>query len=95
MILLLLIDLPIHEPTFREHSLGPQKAPVGKVFWKCTSTFKDDTSDIILQPETRPISQEQLVAMVEGTYTSLVMVEAKCIEVDNKQARLPRWTSTQ
>jgi len=44
--------------------------------------------DIILQPETRPISQEQLVAEVKGIYAGLVMVEAKCIEVDNKQATL-------
>ncbi|KAL3418918.1 telomerase-binding protein EST1A protein [Phlyctema vagabunda] len=42
--------------------------------------------DIILEPETRPISQEQLVAEVKGIYAGLVMVEAKCIEVDNKQA---------
>lgn len=42
----------------------------------------------MLQPETRPISQEQLVAEVKGIYAGLVMVEAKCIEVDNKQATL-------
>lgn len=42
--------------------------------------------DIILQPETRPISQEQLVAEVKGIYAGLVMVEAKCIEVDNIHA---------
>lgn len=47
---------------------------------------KDDGFDMILQPETRPISQEQLVAEVKGIYAGLVMVEAKCIEVDNKQA---------
>ena len=44
--------------------------------------------EIILQPETRPISQEQLVAEVKGIYAGLVMVEARCIEVDNKQATL-------
>jgi hypothetical protein len=44
--------------------------------------------DLVLQPETRPISQEQLVAEVKGIYAGLVMVEAKCIEVDNKQASL-------
>lgn len=48
----------------------------------------NETYDIILQPETRPISQEQLVAEVKGIYAGLVMVEAKCIEVDNKQATL-------
>ncbi|KAH6662376.1 hypothetical protein B0J14DRAFT_662756 [Halenospora varia] len=50
-------------------------------------TTKEDL-DIMLQPETRPISQEQLVAEVKGIYAGLVMVEAKCIEVDNKQAAL-------
>jgi hypothetical protein len=49
---------------------------------------KDETYDSILQPETRPISQEQLVAEVKGIYAGLVMVEAKCIEIDNKQATL-------
>jgi hypothetical protein len=44
--------------------------------------------EMVMQPETRPISQEQLVAEVKGIYAGLVMVEAKCIEVDNKQATL-------
>jgi hypothetical protein len=44
--------------------------------------------EIILQPETRPISQEQLVAEVKGIYAGLVMVEARIIEFDNKQATL-------
>ncbi len=35
---------------------------------------------LIKQPETRPISQEQLVAEVKGIYAGLVMVESKCIE---------------
>ncbi|KAI9825122.1 MAG: hypothetical protein M1832_001442 [Thelocarpon impressellum] len=42
--------------------------------------------DMVLQPGTRPISQAQLVAEVKGIYAGLVMVEAKCIEVDSKQA---------
>lgn len=37
----------------------------------------------------RPISQEQLVSEVKGIYAGLVMVEAKCIEVDKKQAASP------
>ena len=46
----------------------------------------DDTPiELIKQPETRPISQEQLVAEVKGIYAGLVMVENKCIEVDNAQ----------
>jgi hypothetical protein len=38
---------------------------------------------LIREPETRPILQEQLVAEVKGIYAGLVMVESKCIEVDN------------
>jgi hypothetical protein len=53
-----------------------------------TSQSGPDNFDLVLQPETRPISQEQLVAEVKGIYAGLVMVEAKCIEVDNKQATL-------
>jgi hypothetical protein len=49
---------------------------------------EEEAIDIIREPETRPISQEQLVAEVKGIYAGLVMVEAKCIEVDNKQAAL-------
>ncbi|KAH8909360.1 hypothetical protein BR93DRAFT_863699, partial [Coniochaeta sp. PMI_546] len=45
----------------------------------------DITPELIQQPETRPISQEQLVAEVKGIYAGLIMVEAKCIEVDNAQ----------
>lgn len=40
---------------------------------------------ILRQPETRPISQDQLVIEVKGIYAGLVMVEAKCIDVDEKQ----------
>jgi len=45
----------------------------------------DASSDLIKQPETRPISEEQLVIEVKGIYAGLVMVESKCIEVDNAQ----------
>jgi len=51
-------------------------------------TPNEENFKITLQPETRPISQEQLIAEVKGIYAGLVMVEAKCIEVDNKQATL-------
>lgn len=42
------------------------------------------------QPNTKPISQDQLVAEVKGIYAGLVMVEGKCIQVDLKQAQLAR-----
>jgi hypothetical protein len=54
-----------------------------------------DNYHIALQPETRPISQEQLVAEVKGIYAGLVMVEAKCIEVGNKQATLAQADSSE
>ncbi|KAI9761449.1 MAG: hypothetical protein M1840_001793 [Geoglossum simile] len=41
---------------------------------------------LVLQPETRPITQDQLLAEIKGIYAGLVMVEAKCVDVDNKQA---------
>jgi len=41
--------------------------------------------ELLLQPETRPISHDQLVVEVKGIYAGLVMVEAKCIDVDEKQ----------
>ncbi|KAF4961767.1 hypothetical protein FSARC_10105, partial [Fusarium sarcochroum] len=46
----------------------------------------NSTSKMMRQPETRPISQDQLVAEVKGIYAGLVMVETKCIEVDNAQS---------
>ncbi|KAI0388347.1 hypothetical protein F5Y17DRAFT_470485 [Xylariaceae sp. FL0594] len=46
----------------------------------------DDSLRLIKQPDTRPISQEQLVAEVKGIYAGLMMVESKCIEVDNAQS---------
>ncbi|XXH02323.1 hypothetical protein Hte_008696 [Hypoxylon texense] len=45
-----------------------------------------ESTRLIKQPETRPISQEQLIAEVKGIYAGLVMVESKCIEVDNAQS---------
>lgn len=50
------------------------------------SEEEDHSVTVMLkQPETRPISQEQLVAEVKGIYAGLVMVETKCIEVDAAQ----------
>jgi hypothetical protein len=45
---------------------------------------------IVRQPETRPISEEQLTAEVKGIYAGLVMVEGKCIQVDARHAALAR-----
>ncbi|KAI0428372.1 hypothetical protein F5Y09DRAFT_332618 [Xylaria sp. FL1042] len=55
---------------------------------KRVEPLEEDTEilRLIKQPETRPISQEQLVAEVKGIYAGLMMVESKCIEVDNAQS---------
>ncbi|KAF8418948.1 hypothetical protein EV426DRAFT_299395 [Tirmania nivea] len=51
------------------------------------SISEDDPSlKMVKQPETRPISGDQLLSEVKGIYAGLVMVEAKCVEVDGKQA---------
>ncbi|KAI4248970.1 MAG: hypothetical protein LQ352_005788, partial [Teloschistes flavicans] len=49
-------------------------------------TDVDTQPQMLLQPETRAISHAQLVVEVKGIYHGLVMVEAKCIEVDEKQS---------
>ena len=54
------------------------------------SAMSDSPTDLpsrmILQPETRPISHAQLAVEVKGIYAGLVMVEAKCVDVDEKQS---------
>ncbi|CAK4032425.1 hypothetical protein DOTSEDRAFT_71170 [Lecanosticta acicola] len=45
---------------------------------------------LILQPDSSPISQEQLAAEVKSIYSGLVMVEAKCINIAAGQAADPK-----
>ena len=47
----------------------------------------DSEPVLLLQPETRPISHDQLVVEVKGIYAGLVMVESKCADVDEKQSK--------
>jgi len=47
-------------------------------------------SKIVLQPKTRRISEEQIIAKVKGIYAGLVIVKGKYIQVDSKQAALAR-----
>ncbi|KAI4264887.1 MAG: hypothetical protein L6R42_000001 [Xanthoria sp. 1 TBL-2021] len=62
-----------------------QKSPRGPDSWDTRRDIDDDEPQMLLQPETRPISHTQLVVEVKGIYHGLVMVEQKCIEVDEKQ----------
>ena len=59
-----------------------QKAPV------IPTVNGGDAFDIVQVPITKLISQEQLVAEIEGIYTDLIMVEAQCIKEDNKQVKI-------
>lgn len=47
----------------------------------------DQEVRMLRQPETRPISQEQLVNEVKGIYAGLVMVEKKCVEICASQSQ--------
>lgn len=42
---------------------------------------------LLLQPETRRITQEQLINEVKGIYAGLVMVEKKCVEITQARAK--------
>ncbi|KAK3335454.1 hypothetical protein B0T19DRAFT_9206 [Cercophora scortea] len=64
---------------------GHQSQPSAHRTTSSQPQVEEETFELIKQPETRPISQEQLVAEVKGIYAGLVMVESKCIEVDNAQ----------
>ena len=60
-------------------STSPPSSPVFN-----TTTERDFT--MLLQPETRPITQEQLVNEVNEIYAKLIIVEKKCVEIDQQQA---------
>lgn len=88
-----------HEPTNFDKLLNqPNKLERGLSAREDDSDFVGPTLDnesepepeILLQPETRPISHEQLLVEVKGIYAGLVMVEAKCIDVDEKQSQAAR-----
>ncbi|KAK7418620.1 hypothetical protein QQX98_003808 [Neonectria punicea] len=76
-------NVPLASPT------TPRQAPSNKstkTSQPSSQPPEAEPSRMMLQPETRPISQDQLVAEVKGIYAGLVMVETKCIEVDNAQS---------
>lgn len=63
----------------------PPRETSGKEKEVSTVAVTQRDPHLLLQPETRPISQEKLVHEVKGIYAGLVMVEAKCVEVVGKQ----------
>ena len=82
----------ILQPTSRITRLEPPQSPQGQNQFDSSQereAINDDPEpniEMLRQPETRPISHDQLVVEVKGIYAGLVMVEAKCIDVDEKQS---------
>ena len=61
----------------------PSETPVSGA--ECDQDLRQDPpegdSTMLLQPDTRPITAEQIVNDVKGIYSGLVMVEKKCVEI--------------
>lgn len=75
-----------HASTSHNHALPP----LGSHSKKSPSLVEFPRHDIrfpglLMQPDSRPISQDQLASEVRSIYTGLTMVENKCIEVDTAQ----------
>ncbi|KAK6224351.1 hypothetical protein QIS74_02678 [Colletotrichum tabaci] len=69
------------------------RAPASVRSFEPRSSEPDNTEVMIKEPETRPISQEQLVAEVKGIYAGLVMVESKMAIEDDDLKDREVWTS--
>lgn len=62
------------QPSLQSPKPIPQHTPVPLAPQAGQQQPAIDNYDLVLQPETRPISQEQLVAEVKGIYVSLVFL---------------------
>jgi len=47
-------------------------------------------ADLLLQPDSRPVSQQQLAAEIKSVYEGLTTVETKCIDIDKAQSAVLR-----
>ena len=74
-----------HAPPHMESEQVITSSPSTSPIFNASS---ENDSEILLQPETRPITQEQLVNEVKGIYAGLVMVEKKCVEIDQQQGMI-------
>jgi hypothetical protein len=71
-----------------DYDRGPDQRKSNRQLWDPNQDPPSSNprhAEMIKQPDTRAISQEQLVAEVKGIYAGLVMVESKCIEVVTAQ----------
>lgn len=74
---------PAAQSTERETS---HNQPCASTDFAGTQTQGTGHHKMFKQPETNPITEEQLISSVRGIYAGLVMVEKKCIEVDKQQS---------
>ncbi|KAK8160649.1 hypothetical protein IWX90DRAFT_488124 [Phyllosticta citrichinensis] len=93
------IPIPYHDktsfvskpPDTPSPSLFESSAPPPSKSSRDSSLSSDSRwPGLVLQPDSRPISQEQLAAEVKSIYAGLTMVESKCIHVDKAQAQAER-----
>lgn len=79
---------PHRGPTPQSYSAKPQynHAPQRQPGLLEIQRFDPRYPGLLLQPDSRPISQEQLASEVKSIYAGLTMVETKCIHVDRAQA---------
>ncbi|KJZ75205.1 hypothetical protein HIM_05399 [Hirsutella minnesotensis 3608] len=64
---------------------GSRHAQQHHVSSRSMSSDSVSPADMIRQPTTKPISQEQLMVEVKNIYGGLVLMEQKCIEYDSSQ----------
>lgn len=62
-------------------------ASMSRIRAKRPSPREDAVNPLTLQPKTRQITEEQLINEVRGIYAGLVLVEKKCVEIDQQQAK--------
>ncbi|KAI1437836.1 hypothetical protein GGR50DRAFT_691861 [Xylaria sp. CBS 124048] len=78
--------IPLRKNPMQPRAARPPASCTGSDAPQDDEEEDSDVNRLIKEPDTRPISQEQLVAEVKGIYAGLMMIESKCIEVDNAQS---------
>lgn len=73
---------PNRRPAFNSQSASPP--PEAEIQLANDADQSVEATSIFKQPETRPITEEQLINEVQGIYAGLVMVEKKCVEMDQQ-----------
>ena len=72
-----------------------QHCPCDPLMNELNELQREAHTTMLLQPETRPITQEQLVKEVKGIYAGLVTAEKMCVEIDKQQAATTKKLSAE